>query len=134
MLFYSLLVTSSNRAIISLVYFLALQLHILPVLGLLGPHAIEILAPDLFNPLAIGFFAPVSLIFGAHFLAAATMPFDLLTACLFVPDLLHSFAAGIFNLLKTHVADSQVLFSVVFTVCFSDLWSTDSCSAGLIML
>ena len=76
------------------------------------------LAPDLFNPLAVGFFAPVSLIFGARYLASGTVPSDLLTAGLFVPDLLDSPAAGIFDLLKTHVADSLVLFSDIFTVCF----------------
>ena len=87
-------------------------------LGLLGLPAIDVLAPNLFNPLAIGFFAPVSLIFGAHFLVAGTTPFDLIIAGLFVPDLLDLPAAGIFDLLKTPVADSLVLFSVVFTVCF----------------
>ena len=127
MLFNSLLVTSSNRAIISLVYFLAFQFtkyfadRTNPVLGLLDPPAIDFLAPDLFNPLAICFFASVSLIFGARFLAAGTVPSDLLTVGLFVPDLLDSPAAGIFDLFKTHVANSQLLFSVVFVVCFLDL-------------
>ena len=89
MLFNSLLVTSSNRAIISLVYFLAFQFtkyfadRTNPVLGLLDPPAIDFLAPDLFNPLAICFFASVSLIFGARFLAAGTVPSDLLTVGLF---------------------------------------------------
>ena len=109
----------------------------MPLLGLLSSFAIDVLVPDFFNSLAIGFFAPVSLIFGARFLAAGTVPFTyirLLTAGLSVPDLLDSPAAGIFDLLKTHVADTLELFSVVFTVCLLDLWSTDSCSAGLFML
>ena len=96
--------------------------------------AIGILVPDIFTPLAIDFFAPVSLIFGARSLAAGTVPFDLLTAGLFVPDLPNSPEASIFYLHKTNFADSLVLFSVVFTVCFLDLWSTDSCSASLFML
>ena len=103
-------------------------------MGLLGPPAIDVLATDLFNPLAIGFFTSVSLIFGARFLVAGTVPSYLLTAGLFVPDLINSPVAGIFDLLKTHFADSQVLFSIVLTICFLNLWSTDPCSAGLFML
>ena len=102
-------------------------------MDLLGPPAIDVLAPDLFHPLDIGFFTPVSLIFDARFLATGTVLSDLLTAGLFVPDLLNSPAASIFDLLKTHVADSLLLFSVVFTVCLLDLWSTDSCSASFFM-